>query len=227
MKMVERLMRWIHWLARIAGWLYKARRVWEAVLAVPVAFLISWIFLPTWEPRLRIAGLLLQLLGIGAVAYGLREIRLLFRLPSQRQIAVGWFKRFPRLKEDAVVVVGSAATMAGAGAVTAYGTVSLPPTASLEERIAALEQDRQRTWALMGEIQGRMEQEARVRKSELESERGERTVQDEKTRKLLEEAAVGGLYLEITGIAWLLIGVICATASSEIANLIAKFVYAK
>src|SRR5438477_7196219 len=200
LKMDEPLMQWIRWLSRIAVWLGKARKVWGAVLAVPFAFLISWGALPTWEPRLRIAGLLLQLLGIGAVAYGLREMRLLFRLPSPRQIAVSWFTRFPRLKEDAVAVVGSAAAMARAGAVTAYGRVSLPPTASLEERIAALEQDHQQTRDLMGEIRGRMEQEARVREGVLDSERGERAVQDEKIRKLVEEAAVGGLYLELTGI---------------------------
>ncbi len=185
MKTIE----WIRWFSRTAVWLYQARKVWKAALAVPFAFLISSVFLPTWEPRLRIAGLLLQLLGIGAVAYGLREMRLLFRLPSPRWIVVGWFKRFPRLKQDAVVVVGSAATKAGAGTVRAYGTVSLSPTASLEQRIAALELDRQQTWALIREIRENMEEQGRLRESEFESERTERTLQDEKIRQLLEQTA--------------------------------------
>ena len=53
-------------------------------------------------------------------------------------------------------------------------------------------------------------------RNELESERRERAVQDEKTQKRLEEVSAGGLHLEWAGVFWLLLGLVLATAPAEI-----------
>lgn len=73
---------------------------------------------------------------------------------------------------------------------------------------------------LVHETRTKIADEARNRRSELESERQEREQGDNKTKRLIEEAAAGGLDLEVTGVFWLFVGVILATASGEIVELL-------
>jgi hypothetical protein len=117
------------------------------------------------------------------------------------------------------IVVGSVSLSASPTGFLAHGTVSPPPTASLEERIASLERGLSRANLLIDRTQGRIEEEARNHGSALKSERRERAVGDARIQTLLEEAAAGGLYLEATGVIWLVLGVTLATASNEIVNL--------
>jgi hypothetical protein len=94
-----------------------------------------------------------------------------------------------------------------------------PPTASLEERIVALEQAQRQQSDFIADVGDRIDKEARVRASELESERRQRAVVDNKTQGLLEEASAGGLPLARVGALWLFVGLILGTASTEIARL--------
>ena len=217
--MIRRLMKLVRWLSRIATWLHEARGAWGATFAVVVVFLISWATFPAWELRVRIAGLVLQLLGVATVAVGLHKTRRLFCRPSLAKIAVGWFRRFPKFGVETRIVVGSVSLSASPTGFLAHGTVSPPPTASLEERIASLGRGLSRANLLIDRTQGRIEEEARNHGSALKSERRERAVGDARIQTLLEEAAAGGLYLEATGVIWLVLGVTLATASNEIVNL--------
>src|SRR5437667_8686900 len=215
--MVERIMRLSRWGARLAAWLYEARMLCLVVLVVPtVALLISFALFPVWETRLRIAGLFLQLFGIAVVVWGLRETGRLFGRPNPMQYTVAWFKRFPRFNVEGVIIVGSGATLQSAAMTSAVGTVSVRENATVEERVTELEAAQKHFIAQMREIQGHYEQEIRIVRSELESERRERAVHDEKTQKRLEEASAGGLHLEWAGVFWLLLGLVLATAPTEI-----------
>ena len=215
--MIERFTRLSRWLARFAAWLYEARMLCLVALVVPaVAFLISLALFPGWEARLRIAGLFLQLFGIAVVVWGLSETGRLFGKPNPMQYTVEWFKRFPRFDAEGRIFAASVATVQGAAMVSAVGTVSVRATATLEERVAALEAAQKHLMEQVGEIQGRYEQQIRVVRNELESERRERAVQDEKTQERLEEASAGGLHLEWAGVLWLVLGLVLATAPTEI-----------
>ena len=215
--MIERIMRLSRWVARFAAWLYEARMLCLVVLVVPtVAFLISFALFPVWETRLRIAGLFLQLFGIAVVVWGLSETGRLFSRPNPMQYTVEWFKRFPRFDAEGRIFASLGATVQGAAMVSAVGTVSVRATATLEERVAALEAAQNYFIEQVREIQGHYEQEIRIVRNELESERRERAVQDEKTQKRLEEVSAGGLHLEWAGVFWLLLGLVLATAPAEI-----------
>ena len=215
--MIERIMCLSRWVARIAAWLYEARMLCLVVLVVPtVTFLISSALFPVWETRLRIAGLFLQLFGIAVVVWGLSETGRLFSRPNPMQYTVEWFKRFPRFDAEGRIFAASVATVQGAAMVSAVGTVSVRATATLEERVAALEAAQKYFIEQVREIQGHYEQEIRIVRNELESERRERAVQDEKTQKRLEEVSAGGLHLEWAGVFWLLLGLVLATAPAEI-----------
>ena len=175
--------------------------------------------LPAWEPRLRIAGLILQLLGLGTVIWGLRDIRKLFGRPSLLEDAAARLRRFPRYKANVAPVILSGSIALGRVAVSGRILVSLPPTASVEERIAALEQAQRQQSDLIADIPGRIHKEAQVRATELESERRERAVGDNKIQGVLEEASAGGLPVARVGALWLFVGLILGTASTEIAKL--------
>lgn len=208
-------MRLIRWFRRVAGWLGEASKVWKAIGISASAFLICWAAFPAWEPRLRIAGLLFQLMGVGTVAWGLRATRRLFRRPSLIESTLAWLGRFPRWRVDACAAPRGVSATSGVGAVAVHVT-SGPPDASLEARIGALEQRQARTDELVQQMQERIHGETRSRESELDSERSERAIQDETIRKMLEEAAAGGLHLELIGVCWLVLGLFFATASIEI-----------
>jgi len=216
--MIAWLKRLRNWVVRVFAWLGDARQVWVAVLTIPGVFLICWAAIPSWEPRIRITGMCLELLGLGTVAYGLREIRKLFNQPSMIEVALQWLGSFPKFKFEARIVAGTGHIELGGAAVTAFGTASLAATVSLEERVAFLEKGLNQTNVLIHETQRKIEDEARKRGSTLDAERREREAGDTKNHKLLQEAMAGGLYLETTGVLWLFCGITLATASSDIAS---------
>lgn len=208
-----------NWIARIVPWLGEAKQAWLAVLAIPGVFLICWAVLPEWEPRIRLTGMCLELLGLGTVAYGIRETQKLFSRPRLAEIARKWFGRFPKLKLESRIVVGAAhINFEGMASGSAFGSASLSTTASLEERVTFLERRMDQANVLIHETQQKVEEEARKRSGALDVARREREVGDEKNNKLIQEAIAGGLYLETTGVLWLLCGITFATASNEIAN---------
>lgn len=196
------------------------RKVWITLLAIAAAFFLGWCVTwplsePGWEPRLRLTGLILQLLGIGTVAKGLHDTRKRF---ERRGLWESWRasrKRFPPFKADYSYVGSGSVRLAGVGALTGFGTVS-----ATTDRIGALERQVEQHDALIRGLQGRIEQESRERKTALDSERSERLVQDEVTRKKLEDEAAGGLHLEVMGVVWLFAGTVLATAPTEILKLL-------
>ena len=87
----------VNWLKRLWLWFKELSHFWlSLVVLLP---LISYAFLPTLEEtRLRIAGLVLQLCGIGTVARGISQTRQLFGHPSIVESSLQWLRRFPSFR---------------------------------------------------------------------------------------------------------------------------------
>jgi low affinity Fe/Cu permease len=216
-KMTQRLTDLARWLTRFGAWLYEARMLCIVVFVVPAAaFVTSFEIFSVWEARLRIAGLFLQLFGIAVVVWGLSETGRLFGKRNPAQYTLAWFGRFPRFNVERRIIVGSGVTIQGAAMVAAVGAVSIRANMTLEERVAALEATQKHLDEKMVEIQARYEQQIHTMRNELQSERGERALQNERTQKRLEEVAAGSLHLEWAGVCWLLLGLVLATAPTEI-----------
>lgn len=192
--------------------------LWIAVLAVPAVLLVSYLILPGWEPRIRIAGMGLQLLGLATVAFGLRDTRKLFSQPSLLQLARTWLGRFPTFYREIRMVAGSGHIQLGGASVSGFGTVTSSATASLEDRVAMLEKNLNQTNLAIHQAQMRMDEEKQKQAAALESERHGRETGDEKNEKLLQEAMAGGLHLETIGVLWLFCGITLASASIEISR---------
>src|SRR3546814_8710666 len=71
----------IVWLRALWFWLTEPRHFWLATFVVALALVFA-LRRGTTEPEIRISGLLLQILGIGTVAWGIRETRALFGRPT-------------------------------------------------------------------------------------------------------------------------------------------------
>lgn len=200
----------------------KFREAWPTWLllgGLASALAIGWAFSKTLSDAIRYAGMLLQLLGLITVAIGLSQMRRLFGRPSFGTKVYAWFRglasafRRPRpITLEGVGAIGSA---------QAFGDLRVSrgtrPDAPLEERVSTLEQNLR---LFQEELDARVQQlrrELTGTKESIDRERRERVADNQRTNQKIDEVAVGGLYLEIVGLFWLILGVTGATIPGEIA----------
>jgi len=214
------------WVARdFVTWIREPRRGWITIGVAIVAYVVVWTYPAAVEPRVRWLGMFFQLLGVGTVALGIKEVRRLFDKPSLRTWTREWLQRFPSLREKHATT--TAAAGGGGGAISfsghGLGTVGLGPDAGLQERITKLEKDF--LW-LLG-LLGQYDQRARAAHAELAAvdarEQDDRSKVDAELNRKLEESAIGGIALEVMGLVWLTLGIVLASTSVEIAHYFPRF----
>lgn len=208
--MIGSVMRWFF----VDGW-----PAWVAAAPIVCVLVYTRVGLSpeTFEARLRIGGFALQLLGLATIALGLSHARKLFGRPSVVQRAGAWWAKRPWIPPPHSF--GSGAARAGGGAkLRSEAHTDLLPNPTIEERVVALERNvsglRDRVIYLDGQIVKNAEQ---VR-AQIEQEQAARESSHKQLRDKLEEFSVGGLLLEITGLVWIVTGLVIATASFEIEN---------
>lgn len=124
----------------IFHWLTEAKYLWCASVVVLVACLIA-LRPGAQEPVIRLTGLVLQILGIGTVAWGISETRALYGNQSIYSVFMLWIKRFPLLKRPANAKAAMSGLGTTASSARAYGIIGAVAGASLEQRIEALEKN--------------------------------------------------------------------------------------
>jgi hypothetical protein len=130
------------WIKATVHWLAMEWRVWLALAVFPVVFIIgSW--LPgSLEAHLRYCGLTFEVIGIFTVAFGLLDKWRLFKRPSILDHLRDWWERRPLWGGK-----GQTVALSGLESVAVVGSckVSLwrgvPPGASVEDRLATLEEN--------------------------------------------------------------------------------------
>lgn len=165
--------------------------------------------------EVRYFGTWLQLFGIGLVAWGVRELRLEFNHPTvfaairaQASAILHSFSGQHHVALTGVGAVGFAGSLA-AGHGRVGGTV--------EQRLDGLEREID---ALVKAAQVRDEKFQKVVsdvRGELSTERQERAEADAQTNRRLASVAVGGLYLEIVGLWWLLFATVATSIPDGVA----------
>jgi hypothetical protein len=165
----------------------------------------------------RFAGMTLQLLGLFAVAYGLRQTRLLFRKPGTvskfQKFFITLVSAFKR-PEPSIFSVSSTSFATFGGETRAY----VVPGPSFENRLSALEVNLE---LLRNEIDTKnavFNQELSKIKESFETENRDLTSRIEQAAKATEELGSGGLHIEWMGLIWLFIGVILTSIPDEIAR---------
>ena len=107
-----------------------------------------------------------------------------------------------------------------AGSVKASVWQGVPPNASIEDRLAALEKNLRTLRAEHASTERQVEEEARKQADAVISERRARELSTNEIKKQIETLGAGGLHLEALGLVCLILGVILATTSTEIADVL-------
>jgi hypothetical protein len=205
------------WLRALGRWLTEPRLVWLTLLWLLLALAIS--SRPgVPELHVRASGLLLQLLGLGTVAFGLRETRKLFGRPAAVRLFREWLLRFPPWHRDVTVAAGSFAVKATVGVARTSVWSRIDPTAPLTEQMVALTRNVEELNRRVAQVEHDSDWNLRVQMDVLHQEQEARVLDDSQLRARLEEAQTGGLYISFAGLIWLLCGTLLTTLSNEIAQ---------
>jgi hypothetical protein len=146
------------WLMAFARWLAAARPLWVALGVLAVALYVS-LRSGASEWEIRVAGLALQWLGIGTVAYGVRETRRLFARASLSGLLRQWVSRFPGRPQQ--ITMGTIASGSAAFAPRLDVWSNMDPSAPVEVQLDALRKNVERLYASLSELRGEMDRELR------------------------------------------------------------------
>jgi hypothetical protein len=171
--------------------------------------------------RLRWSGMLFQFAGLAMVVVGLNLSRQVFGQSSIWKAIVAWFGRVPYMVVPPKAVT---ATMnireAGSDGCSAEGTVSVRQGTSIEDCVAKLEDDLKRLHGKLAETKQDVRNLRRETIEKIDQERSERYSEDQKISKRLETAAIGGIHLELAGVAYLVVGIALTSVPDELAALV-------
>lgn len=223
--MLARTKAW-QWIKAFVFLLLEARRFFPKrfLVVVLVVFIFGYLLPGTIDDRVRYCGLALQVIGISTVAWGLRARRRLFNLPSLWDNLRAYLGQCLRLgaKPQTNSFSGTGGySLSGRGRVSSWQGV--PPDASIEDRLAALEANVESLKTQQAETDKELQEETRKLIEAADSERRMRESAVIDIRRQLGTLGAGGLQLEWAGVFWLILGVVLATAPSEIAGWLKWF----
>ena len=205
----------------LARWAAGSRLVCLWLVVVIAAWYAPHPFTSNHEARVRFAGLILQLAGIGTVVYGTRRTRNLLRQPFWDHALITSRRELPAVFRSRRVY--GASPQASSSAAPQEAASSKPAGAKRtprDERVAALEAKLLAAQSRIAQTQRRLDDEMRVRDRDDNWERTARQEADEQMWKALEEVSSGGLGVSGAGLLWLLLGVALSAAASEVARLL-------
>lgn len=199
-------------------WIAIASPVWRTLGVVALVAAITSFLPGKIDDRIRYCGMTLELLGVLSVATGLREKRRLFKRPSLLEYFQQWLGRRPRWIRESHTVYATAA-----GSASAFGSArvstwrGVPPDDTLEARVAAIEANLITLRDEHANTVRQVGEEARIRAEALASERRVRESAVTAIQTQLDTFGAGGLHIETAGLFWLFLGIVLATASTEVA----------
>lgn len=196
----------------------------RALAGVLIALLVGVCLAWGLSDALRYAGTMLQVFGLGTVAAGIHQLRKNFGRPPVGEVLRGWVRH-----AKAIFVKPEPVSASGSGSVrvtgSAFGRVStkLSVGAPLHERITLLERQIETLWSALDHAERALQADITSTREASESGLRERAAEIATTDAKLQDLAVGGVRLEITGLIWLFVGTILAGVPNEVAALIQRF----
>jgi hypothetical protein len=208
------------YLSDLVAWLWRTRPLVWVLVAIIFVSVLGFLISSCLERYVRISGMSLQLVGVILAGVGLWDTRRAFEdQPTTWEGIKRWWMGRPRFTPQHQVLAASSIA-AGDAIMSARASVTAAPNASLEHRVAVLERGHA---ALFDEV-GKLSEETRQKIGELSNamttERSERQEADKGVREQLKKAVAEGLPLGLVGAAFFFIGIIGASASSEMASWI-------
>jgi len=182
-----------------------------------------WLFTINPEVHMRWTGMLLQIGGVGTVAWGLSKTRELFDRPGIWQSIIRWVAAIPdQVRAPRTITVSASGAMKIQRSASLQVHNSLGDK-SLEEKV---------NWLLdrVEKLEGRisdLRREGREQEKKLESlideEASQRESADANINRQIEEVAIGGLHLEFMGIVWLVLGIVLSSFPAVLGGVLSPF----
>lgn len=206
----------LSWLRRFANWLAGAGLA--AIAVCVVAAFFGWaIFGAHGEFANRVLGVALQLLGLITTGFGIRDTRRLFGRPTLLESVRRWLRALPPFQPKSVTLTASAALGLGASGEAYVSRGS--GTGSVEDRLAAIEENLKALREIVFAKAAALENKTRELKQEIQEETGQRTAEDRRIEMLMRSANTDGLWLAAVGLLWIAAGIVLATFPTELAAL--------
>jgi hypothetical protein len=209
-------------LNNLCHWLAEARYAWLSAGVILIALIIS-LRPNTPEPVIRLTGLFLQVLGIATVIWGISETRAFFGHPTFAAKTKSWLTRFPLLRRNTVISVGTASLALLTSKVRAHSIHNLGPNPNIEARIESLERNIVLIHDRIAGAEKEIDEESQKVTNALKSEEHARKSEDNEIHKKLEVTGTGGVHISAIGASWLFFGVILSTAAVEIAEFLKQW----
>lgn len=197
-----------HWLAE---WMFFFLGLFPVAAAIGLI-----VFARADESVIRIAGMVLQLMGVGTVAWGIHITRKQFGHPS---IFTVWRKRlarFPAFGNLGGTGSGNITLPAMTSSGRGHCSASAGTNPTIYARIQALEANLKLVNDRVTDTQSEMDQWVRKQTDALMQEQQIRSDEDQCIREKMESTNTGGLHISAMGTLWLVIGVIMSSIPSEL-----------
>jgi hypothetical protein len=207
------LKRLLWWLWATVCWIWEANPFWGPfIVAVVICLLVTVVSPCPVEREVRLIGMVLQLLGVVTIVMRLRATQRQF--PGQ-MLNLWWLGR-PQFRVRNRVV-SATGTVTSVATVRAEARVSLGPQATVEQRLAMLEDSHTKLADKVGDLGKEVKRQTDGLSTKLTAEAASREAGDKRIEGQVRAAAVGSLHLDAWGILFFLFGIIAGTASPEIA----------
>jgi hypothetical protein len=202
--------------------LNEAWEAWLTIGGIVIAFVGSAAFSCNPDVRGRIAGMVLQLLGVVLVGWEIENTRMRFGETALAERIKRWTRRV-RAAFRAPTVISLRGTgrlgFSGGGSATLSATLSSKPV-TVEQRLAALEAGVSDLRSEVRKNADEMRAADAALKRSIQAETEQRAAEGTALRELVKREATGGLDLGIVGLVWLAAGVILGALPGELGGLV-------
>lgn len=187
--------------------------------AITLAILIGFYFLPgTLSDRVRWAGTAFELMGVAVIVWGINRTRRSFGRETVLQGFWQWLCEFRFIFVRRPPISLSAHFRAGAEMSARLNVPSVWAARNPEERFEHLERAVDELRGKIDKVDTKVENKEKELRNALEKEANQREAEDKELVRRLEASMIGDNHVELAGVAYLLIGLVMANVSSEVAT---------
>lgn len=205
--------RFLAWLRSLGAWLSELNLLWAGIALPIVVLAIAALSLS--ERSVRLSGMIIELAGASLVIVEILDSRRHFGVPGIRQWLRLWLQRFPRIKPVVLSVQGAAHLHLGGNARAHFwhGAGDQPTDTA---RLEALEKNLIRLRDLVYQLESDLDKAQKELRSSLKSEVAAVRESISALSTKVADAQTGGHMLAAVGLVWIVIGMVCSTASDVI-----------
>ena len=202
----------------MVSWLVYVRLAIFTLAVVALALVASLCFWPS-EPSIRLFGMLLQLLGIGTAAIGIRDTRRKFGKSSFLQLIRNWLKSIPGRKPRVISEhVSETMSISSSASWHVWRGAGQDPT--IESRLSAAEANLKELYDRVNAAESAFHSQVGILTQGVREEKDERREADRQLHLKIDAASTDGLYLAAAGATWLAFGVVMSTAPAELLRFV-------